>query len=111
VRIVIDEAEAFLVLESFGAADFDFSSQQATFFHSPQQIVFLAFCPSGVMKGARVFVFDNPPVVGQIEKDLLKEILNIEGDSHADELRELASEVIREYLETKSASGYFFDAH
>ncbi len=109
--IITDEAESFSILESFAAAEFDYSVQHAKFFRSPEKVVFFLFCPDGIMKGARVFVFDNPPIAGEIETDLLKIIMSFNGDKHADLLREHASEVIREHLETKGADHYFFDAH
>jgi hypothetical protein len=111
VQLISDEAEAFSILETFGAADFDFGVHHARFLRSPQQVVFFLFCPEGKSKGARVFVFDNPPVAGEIETDLLSTVMKLGGDKHAEELREYASEVIREHLETKGAGHYFFDAH
>jgi hypothetical protein len=108
---ITDEAEAFTILESFNAADFDFSVQHARFLRSPQHVVFFLFCPAGKSKGARVFVFDNPPIAGEIESDLLNEILKLSGDPPADSLREHASDVIRNFVETKQAGHYFFDAH
>lgn len=111
MQFISDEAEAFSILETFGAADFDFGIHHARFLRSPQHVVFFLFCPAGKSKGARVFVFDNPPVAGEIETSLLNEVLKFGGDEHADALREHASEVIREFLETKGASHYFFDAH
>lgn len=108
---ITDEAEAFTLLEKFKAADFDFTVPHARFFRSPQEVVFFSFCPAGITRGAKVFVFSNPPPSGELENDLLREIMNIAGDDAADTARELALEVIREHLENKSASHYFFDAH
>lgn len=108
---ITDEAEAFSILESFGAADFDFTIQHARFLRSPKQIVFFLFCPQGISKGAHVFTFDNPAVAGDIETKLLHSILQFGGDNDSNAIRELGSEVIREFLETKSADHYFFDAH
>lgn len=108
---ITDEAEAFSILESFNAADFDFTIQHVRFLRSPTQIVFFVFCPQGISKGAHVFTFDNPVVAGDIETRLLHSIMQFGGDEHSDSLREFASEVIREFLETKGASHYFFDAH
>jgi hypothetical protein len=108
---ITDEAEAFTILEQLHAAVFDYSIPHARFFRTPAQVVFFMFAPQGVTKGAHVFVFDNPPAAGDIETQLLNAVLGFSGDAHADELRELAAEVIREFLESKSAEHYFFDAH
>lgn len=108
---ITDEAEAFAVLEELSAVDFDFTQQHAKFLRSPKRMVFFLFCPAGTAKGAHVFLFDNPPVAGEIENDLLSAVMQFGGDAHADELRERGSEAIREFLETKSAGHYFFDAH
>lgn len=108
---IADEAEAFTILEELNAADFDFTQQQAKFLHSPKRVVFFLFCPAGTAKGAHVFLFDNPPVAGEIENKLLNAVMQFGGDAHADELRERGAEAIREFLETKSAGHYFFDAH
>jgi hypothetical protein len=108
---ITDEAEAFTILEPFGAADFDFTIQHAQFLLSSKQIVFFLFCPTGISKGAHVFTFDNPPIAGEIENQLLSAIMQFGGDQHSDSLREAASEAIREFLETKGANHYFFDAH
>lgn len=108
---ITDEADAFTILETFGAADFDFTEQQVHFLRTPQHVVFFLFCPEGIAKGAHMFLFDNPPVAGEIENDLLGAVMQFEGDAHADALREAATETIRDYLETKGAGHYFFDAH
>jgi hypothetical protein len=108
---ITDEVDAFSVLEKFDAADFDFTVHHARFLRSDKQFAFLLFCCEGVAKGARVFLFDNPPVAGDIENNLLSELMNFQGDKLADAARELALETVREFLETKSADHYFFDAH
>lgn len=108
---IADEAGAFLLLEKFQAADFDFSIAHAKFFRTPEEIVFFLFCPSGVARGAKVFVLGNPPASGELESELLGAVMRIGGDDVADSTRELALEVIRDHLENKSASHYFFDAH
>jgi len=108
---ISDEAEAFSILESFGIADFDFTIQHARFLRSPEQVACFLFCPQGISKGAHVYTFENPPRAGEIEKELLVEIMQFSGDEHADALREAGAELIREFLETKSAGHYFFDAH
>jgi hypothetical protein len=108
---ITDEAEAFLILEKYKAADFDFTVAQAKFFRSPKEIIFFLFCPAGVARGAQVFVLGNPPASGELENDLLTAVMNFSGDEAAEATRELALEVIREHLENKSASHYFFDAH
>lgn len=108
---ITDEAEAFTLLEKFKAADFDFTVPHAKFFRTPQEVVFFSFCPAGTARGAKVFVFANPPASGEIENELLSAVMNISGDDAADAARELALDVIREHLENKSASHYFFDAH
>ncbi len=111
MKCITDEAEVFSVLEQLHAADFDYAVRQAKFFRTPELVAFFMFCPDGTQKGARLFLFDNPPVMGEIENDLLSAVMKFSGDASADSLRETASEVIREYLETKSANQYFFDAH
>lgn len=108
---ITDEAEAFTLLEKFKAADFDFTVPHAKFFRSPQEVVFFMFCPSGVARGAQVFVLNNPPASGEIEKELLSAVMTFGGDDAADATRELGLDVIREHLENKSATHYFFDAH
>ncbi len=108
---ITDEVEAFSILEQFDAADFDFTIHHSRFLRSEKQIVFLLFCSKGVAKGAKVFLFDNPPVAGEIENNLLGELMKFGGDIHADAARDQSLEVIREFLETKSADHYFFDAH
>lgn len=108
---ISDEAEAFSILETFGAADFDFTRQHAHFLRSPKQIVCFLFCPEGISKGTHVFTFENPPLAGEIENELLVAIMQFGGDQYSDALREAGAELIREFLETKSAGHYFFDAH
>jgi len=111
VDSITDEVEAFSLLEKFGAADFDFAVHHARFLRADNRLAFLLFCCEGSAKGARVFLFGNPPVTGDIENNLLSELMRFGGDQHADAARDLALESVREFLETKSADHYFFDAH
>lgn len=111
MKIIDDEAEAFNILEQFGAAEFDFTKQQVRFLRSPEQLVFFLFCPEGISKGAHVFVLVNPPAPGEIETELLSAVMKFDGDEASDSLRENAVEVLRNYIENKNAGHYFFDAH
>lgn len=108
---ITDEAVVFSMLEKFGAAEFDYSVHQARFMRSASEFIFFLFCSKGASKGAQVFVFGNPPAAGDIEQNLLRELLQFGNDEYAESARDLAIDAVREYLETKDAREYFFDAH
>lgn len=106
-----DQVEIFIILEATNRADFSPTAAHVDIFTHDNETAFLTFCPEGTRKGALLFLLNHPLLPGEIERDLLPEIMNIHGDAHADELRELAEEKVRSLIEQKPASGYFFDAH
>lgn len=108
---ITDEADVFTILEQFHFADFDYSEKQAAFLRTPEHLLFFVFCPEGKMKGAHLYMFDIPPAQGDIETGLLTALMKFSGDNWADETRENAEDVIRDYLETNPGGKYFYDAH
>jgi hypothetical protein len=108
---LFDEVQIFKILEEYGKADFDPKGVHVDVFATDHNTAFLAFCPAGICKGALLFMMSKPILPGEIERDLLPQIMNIHGDTHADALREIAEEKIRALIENKPATGYFFDAH
>jgi hypothetical protein len=111
MRCVNDQIHIFSLLEHANRADFSPTAAHVDIFTHDNETAFLTFCPEGICKGALLFLLNHPLLPGEIERDLLPEIMNIHGDSHADELRELAEQKVRLLIEQKPASGYFFDAH
>jgi hypothetical protein len=111
VQIISDQVRIFSLLEGASRADFDPKCVHVDVFIAEHNTAFLLFCPEGIAKGAVLCMMENPLLPGEIERDLLPQIMTIQGDPHADALRELAEEKIRALIENKPAAGYFFDAH
>lgn len=109
--IITDQIRIFTLLEDASRADFDPKSIHVDMFVTEINTAFLVFCPEGIAKGAVLFLMEKPLLPGELERDLLPQIMNIHGDAQADALRELAEEKIRALIENKPATGYFFDAH
>lgn len=108
---LFDEVQIFNILEENGKADFDPTHSCVDIFNLTDKTAFLFFCAHGVSKGARLYLLHDPLLPGEVERDLLPEIMKIQGDPFSDELREIAEEKIRYIIEQKRADGYFFDAH
>jgi hypothetical protein len=111
MRCLNDQILIFSLLELANRADFNPTAAHVDIFTHENATAFLTFCPEGTRKGALLFLLNHPLLPGEIERELLPEIMNINGDTFADNLRELAEERVRMLIEQKPASGYFFDAH
>jgi hypothetical protein len=111
LQTLTDQVRIFTLLEAASRADFDPKCVHVDVFSTDHNTAFLVFCPDGIAKGALLFLMEKPLLPGELERELLPQIMNIHGDVHADVLRELAEEKIRALIENKPATGYFFDAH
>lgn len=111
MQILYDQVSIFSLLEAANRANFDPRLPYVDLFATENHTALLVFCPEGIRKGAVLFLMEKPLLPGELERELLPQIMNIHGDAHADALRELAEEKIRALIENKPATGYFFDAH
>lgn len=109
--IISDPVDVFRILEKHGEDEFDVSRSHCAFFPCDHSLAVLFFCPEGILKGPRLYLFIKPFHFSEIETALINDLDAFDGDVHFEKARTHLLEELRKYLETRSASSFFFDAH
>ena len=108
---ITDQIQIFSFLEKFNQTDFNPNENCVRQFLADDHLALLLFCFGGNSKGAKLYLLSSPPTAEELHKELLPQLIKIEGDSMSDDLREKAMTIYRELSSQHNSANYFFEAH